>query len=120
MKKMLPTFVDECVEHVDLTLSGKNGGSRVGNEDRHVALEALGQLATTCHRRSIGGLMKNVLLPRLDTIVSILRKGLMGERWSSNVGKSAPRRTRKNLPFCDEALRSVARLAEAVQENVRS
>ena len=38
----------------------------------------------------------------------------MGERWSSNVGKSAPRRTRKNLPFCDEALRSVARL-EAVQ-----
>ena len=114
-KKMLPTYVDECVEHIDVTLSGKNGGSRVGNDDRHVALEALGRLATTCHLRSAGGVMKNVLLPRLDTIVSILRKGLMGSRSSSSGGISVAKRGKKDLPFCEEALRSVARLAEAVQ-----
>ena len=65
-------------QHIDATLSGKNGGTSRGNDDRNVALEAIGYLATECNQRlKIGE--KNVLVndqKRLDTIIEILRKGL--------------------------------------------
>ena len=129
-KKVLPTYVDDCVEHIDATLSGKNGGSSRSNDDRHVALETIGYLATECHKRSQGSSsnrsgsgmqqrsgMKNVLVPRLNKIILLLRKGLKGKQLSmeGRGGSGFLKRNRKDLPFCEEALRSIARLAKAVR-----
>ena len=79
---VLPPFSttnnNKTKQHIDATLSGKNGGTSRGNDDRNVALEAIGSIATECNQRlKIGE--KNVLVndqKRLDTIIEILRKGL--------------------------------------------
>ena len=36
-KKVLPSYFDDCVNHIDATLSGKNGGNTRGSDDRHVS-----------------------------------------------------------------------------------
>jgi hypothetical protein len=61
--------------------------------------------------------MKNVLVPRLNKIILLLRKGLKGKQLSmeGRGGSGFLKRNRKDLPFCEEALRSIARLAKAVR-----
>ena len=93
---------------------GKNGGSGGGKNGAK----------TTKVGKGTAGMKREgkILIPRLNRIVEILRKGLKGKRLklqnSGGATDSFLRRSKKDLPFCEEALWSIARLAKAVRSDL--